>query len=81
MFPPCFDRSLSWAGTGAASERAEDAAWVLVMCYDAARARSTCAVLDAADVAAGPVAQLVLRAPLPHGLHGAWSDESFAPLD
>ena len=60
---------------------AEDAAWVLVMCYDAARGRSACAVLDAADIAAGPVARAVLRAPLPHGLHGAWSEECYAPHD
>ncbi|KAK9834272.1 hypothetical protein WJX81_002370 [Elliptochloris bilobata] len=66
---------------GRRAEPVEDAAWVLVMCYDAARGRSACAILDAADIAAGPVASAVLRAPLPHGLHGAWSPECYAPPD
>jgi len=70
------------AATGPRSEEpAEGAAWLLAMCYDAAARASCCAVLDAGDVAAGPVARLPLRAPLPHGLHGAWSSECYAPLE
>lgn len=48
------------------------AGWLLVIGLDAARLVSELIVLDAADVAAGPVAAADLPGLVPHGLHGAW---------
>lgn len=38
-------------------------------------------ILDAQDLAAGPVAVLGLRRPLPSGLHGCWSEQYFGPRE
>ena len=63
----------------AGEDAAEDAGWLLAMCYDAARNRSECVVLDAQKVAAGPVAVMLLRGVLPHGLHGCWHSAYLGP--
>ncbi len=46
--------------------------WLLAMIYRAADHRSDLAVLDANDLAAGPVALAHLPCRVPDGFHGAW---------
>ena len=46
--------------------------WLLAYVYDAATAASDMVVLDADDVAAGPVATVHLPARVPYGFHGSW---------
>ncbi|MBI2708348.1 MAG: carotenoid oxygenase family protein, partial [Actinobacteria bacterium] len=56
-----------------ASDRApEGEGWLLTLCYDRTRDRSHLAVLDAADVAKGPVARVRLPVRVPYGFHGWW---------
>lgn len=55
------------------STPAEDKGWLLVMVYDAARHQSEVVILDAQNLAAGPVTRLPLGHHLPHGLHGSFS--------
>lgn len=50
----------------------EDDGWLLAYTYDAANDASELLVLDAADLAAGPVAAVVLPQRVPAGLHGTW---------
>ena len=50
----------------------EDDGWILTYVHDAATDRSELAVLDAADLASGPVATVALPARVPHGFHAAW---------
>jgi len=40
--------------------------------FDATRGESCLAILDGADIGAGPVCRLWLRQCVPHGLHGSW---------
>ena len=58
---------------------AEDAGWLLAVCFDAAQHRSEVVVLDAQHISEGPVAVLPLRNVLPHGLHGCWHDVYLGP--
>lgn len=51
---------------------AEDEGWLLGFVYDASVGRSELVVLDATDVAAGPVATVELPARVPAGFHGNW---------
>lgn len=51
----------------------EDDGWVLAWTIDAARERSTVVILDARDLAGGPVATLVLPTLLPGVSHVAWA--------
>ncbi|PNH06295.1 Apocarotenoid-15,15'-oxygenase [Tetrabaena socialis] len=60
-------------------QRSEDDGWLLAYGYDSLRGVSELLVFDAWALMAGPVARLALPHPLPHGLHGAWSDHCFAP--
>jgi carotenoid cleavage dioxygenase len=46
--------------------------WVMVYVYDAREDESTLAILDATDVAAGPVAEVVLPQRVPYGFHATW---------
>jgi carotenoid cleavage dioxygenase-like enzyme len=55
---------------------AEDAGWLMCYVYDEARDRSDFVVLDATDLAAGPVATVALPARVPLGFHGSWIAES-----
>ena len=57
----------------------EDGGWLLGLMYDHLRERSCLVVLDAADVAAGPVCRLWFTHHLAHGLHGSWTAEYFGP--
>jgi carotenoid cleavage dioxygenase len=51
---------------------AEDEGWLLSVVYDGARDGSDLVVLDATDVAAGPVATVRLPQRVPFGFHGSW---------
>jgi carotenoid cleavage dioxygenase len=50
----------------------EDDGWLLTYVYDAATELSELAVLDASDLAAGPLGTVALPARVPHGFHAAW---------
>lgn len=52
--------------------RAEDDGWVIAMIYDGAAGESTLVILDAAELAAGPVAEVPMGCLLPYGFHGSW---------
>ncbi len=51
---------------------AEDDGWLLNIVYDAAADSSDLLVLDARDVAAGPVATVHLPRRVPFGFHANW---------
>ncbi len=55
------------------SSALEDDGWLLVLLYDAARHETEVVILDAQDLARGPLARLGLGHHIPHGLHGAFS--------
>jgi carotenoid cleavage dioxygenase len=50
----------------------EGEGWMLAYSWDRARDASDLIVLDALDVAAGPVAKVHLPARVPYGFHGTW---------
>jgi len=52
---------------------AEDDGWVLTWTHDVAADRGELVVLDARDLARGPVARLALPAPLPPASHVCWA--------
>lgn len=49
-----------------------DEGWLLTYVYDRRTERSSCVVLDATDVSAGPVASIALPQRVPFGFHGTW---------
>ena len=51
---------------------AEDDGWLLSFVHDEIEDRSEVVVLDAADLAAGPVARVLLPARVPIGFHATW---------
>ena len=51
---------------------ADDEGWLLSYLHDEATGRTELAVLDATDVAAGPVATAELPQRVPYGFHAAW---------
>lgn len=51
---------------------AEDDGWVLVCIYRRATDTSDVAILDARDIARGPLATVTLPRRIPAGFHGAW---------
>lgn len=53
-------------------QRAEDDGYLLSFVYDDDRGRSEVVVLDAADVAAGPVCRVLLPVRVPNGFHACW---------
>ncbi len=55
----------------------EDDGWLLALVYDAARHASEVVILDARDLARGPLARLKLDHHVPHGLHGAFTSRVF----
>ncbi|NJP05585.1 MAG: Apocarotenoid-15,15'-oxygenase [Chloroflexaceae bacterium] len=61
------------------STSAEDDGWLLVLVYDAARHRSSLAILDARNLVQGPVAWLHLRHHIPPTFHGTFVPEWFGP--
>jgi carotenoid cleavage dioxygenase len=50
----------------------DGAGWVLSCVYRAATDRTDLIVLDASDIASGPVATVHLPRRIPAGFHGAW---------
>lgn len=58
-------------------QNAEEQGWLLTMIYDAAYHRSEIVVLDAADLAQGPLARLRLSHHVPYGLHGCFTPHVF----
>jgi hypothetical protein len=56
--------------------RREDDGWLLGSVYDHACAPSELAVLDTGDLAAPPVARVLLSARVPLGLHAIWIPEA-----
>ena len=53
-------------------DTAEDAGWLLTFVHDDANGESVLAVLDATDVPAGPVAEVVMPQRVPYGFHATW---------
>ena len=51
---------------------AEDDGWLVSFVHDEVEQRSEVVVLDAADLAAGPVARVLLPARVPIGFHATW---------
>ena len=51
---------------------AEGDGWLLAVIYRGATARSDLIILDATDIAAGPLATAHLEIRVPNGFHGAW---------
>ena len=62
-------------------DAAEEAGWVVTVVFDAASQRSQVAILEAANLAAGPVARIPLRHHLPYGLHGSFTPCLWAEPD
>ena len=50
----------------------EGEGWLLVFVYDQVSKQSVLAILEAQDVAAGPIAEVALPQRVPYGFHGVW---------
>jgi all-trans-8'-apo-beta-carotenal 15,15'-oxygenase len=59
--------------------QAEDEGWLLAVVYNAATHRSDVVILDAQQLAQGPIARLHLRYHIPYGLHGSFTPDWFGP--
>ena len=59
-------------GGGGVGGGAEREAWIVAPVFDGATRTTSYVVLDAADLAAGPVCELPLPTHIPWGLHGTW---------
>ena len=57
---------------GATGHSAEDDGYVITLVTDSKDWKSYCLVFDATDVAAGPVARVVLPQRVPYGFHATW---------
>lgn len=55
-----------------AADRGEGQGWLLTYAYDRTRDTSDFVVLDASDLAKGPVARVQLPQRVPYGFHGVW---------
>ena len=60
----------------ATDARSEDDGYVVSFVTDMNTRSSECIVLDARDIAAGPVARIVLPHPISSGTHACWADAS-----
>ena len=58
-----------------ASDEPGGPGWLLTYVYDAATERSDLVVLDADDIARGPIASVHLPTRVPYGFHGSWLAE------
>jgi carotenoid cleavage dioxygenase len=59
---------------------AEDDGWLVTLVHDVPRESAELVVIDAQDLAAGPVARVLLPQRVPYGFHGNWvSDRSTPP--
>jgi all-trans-8'-apo-beta-carotenal 15,15'-oxygenase len=56
---------------------AEDEGWVLTLVYDGAADRTDVVILDAQNLASGPIARLHLKHHIPYGLHGTFTPKVF----
>lgn len=63
---------------GDAADDADDAGWLLGYVHDEATGTSELAVIDATDVAAGPVATVTVPQRVPYGFHAAWVPDAEA---
>ena len=61
-----------WLFVDDAGGDADDEGWLLSYVHDEATGDSRFVVLDATDVAAGPVASVALPQRVPYGFHGTW---------
>ena len=61
------------------ANQAEDDGWLLSLVFNAEQERSHLAILDAQNMAGGPVANLWLKHHVPYGLHGTFTPEYFGP--
>ena len=59
-------------GTGDTSDTADDAGYAMSYVYNAAGDASQLVIIDATDVASGPVARIELPQRVPYGFHAAW---------
>lgn len=57
---------------GDPKDHADDAGWLLSFVHDEAVGETVLAVLDATDVKAGPVAEVVMPQRVPYGFHATW---------
>ncbi|EKU98856.1 lignostilbene-alpha,beta-dioxygenase-like enzyme [Leptolyngbya sp. PCC 7375] len=57
----------------------EEDGWLVGMVYDHAKERSSLVILNAKDLAAGPVCRLWLNHRLVPGLHGSWVPNYYGP--
>ncbi len=69
------EHSGEWLFVGDPAGDADDEGWLLSYVTDEATMRSRFVVLDATDVAAGPVASVALPQRVPYGFHGTWVPE------
>ncbi|HEY9667994.1 MAG TPA: carotenoid oxygenase family protein, partial [Coleofasciculaceae cyanobacterium] len=53
----------------------EDDGWLMTFVHDEASGASELVVVDAQDVAAEPVARVIMPRRVPYGFHGAWVSE------
>lgn len=51
---------------------AEDDGWLLTFVYDTVESQSELVVVDPQDMAAAPVARLLMPQRVPYGFHGSW---------
>lgn len=61
-----------WLFVPGADEGADDEGWLLSFVHDESTGRSELAVLDATDVAAGPIATVAIPQRVPYGFHATW---------
>ncbi|MEN9201834.1 MAG: carotenoid oxygenase family protein [Thermostichus sp. DG_1_6_bins_120] len=54
---------------------AEEEGWIVTVVFDAASRCSQVVILEAQDLAAGPVARIPLRHHIPYGLHGSFTPQ------
>lgn len=59
--------------------KAEDDGWVLAMVNDSTTGQAFMAILEAQDLAAGPIAKIHLKHHYPQALHGSWSPDFIGP--
>ena len=66
------DTSVSGHVLGTGGGDADDEGWLLSYLHDEATDVSRFVVLDATDIASGPVASVALPQRVPYGFHGTW---------
>jgi carotenoid cleavage dioxygenase len=61
-----------WLFAPSTDGRADDEGWLLAFVHDESTAKSELTVLDASDVAAGPIARIPTPQRVPYGFHATW---------